>query len=255
MARGVNTGRRNPDEFSQADLRTYRKFRDQHGRRWGADIENKTQAPCGPLALLAAPPLVCAPPVLPPSKYIRVSDTAGAELTIDYDRWLEDLDVAWEEFELFATEQATDLYKDQAADALEKMPPALARRIGRDRPLRREVVLAMRAGDPWVLGLSAARPKWADRFLPVEKPKDELSFLREEEDEAGEDSTSTVADALAAGRAEFQRLRQRAAELGLDVKGTGSKGAVTKADLEKAVAAAEQDLVGAEAGERDPSWG
>lgn len=240
MARGVN--QRNPDEWSQADLRTYRKFRDQHGRRWGADVENKTQAPCGPLALLAVPPLVCAPPVMPPSKYIRVSDAAGAELRIDYARWLEDLDVAWEEFELFATEQATDLYKDQAAEALKNPPAALARRIGRDRPLRREVVLAMREGNDWVLGLSTERPNWADKVLPKAEAVDELAFLREEE----------KPDPLA----EYRALQARVAELGLEVEGTGKNGAIRKSDLQAAIAEAESETeqpagVG---GGVDPSW-
>lgn len=203
---------RDNDQWSQADERSYRVFRDQHGRRWGADTEDSTGGPCGPLALLAKDPLVCAPPIMPPQAYIRVTDVAAGELEINYDRWLESLDEALQDYEVFAFQQAEQLYKDQAAAMLQDMPPQLRLRIGRDRPMDRRVVLAMKAGNAWILGLSTDRPAWADQVMPTTQRADEYAFLQMgmEEKESQE-----VTDALQ-GQRYYQGLRTQAKELGLN---------------------------------------
>lgn len=166
-------------KFSQASQRSYRIFRDQHGRKWGADIETKTQAPCGPLSPRFSAPLI------PPQKYLKVTDVAAAEITIDYDQWLADEDAARAEWQERLRQQAYHLYRDKAMDAIQDPPADLLARIGRS-PEPRERILAARdgkgkPGHDWILGFSDERPKWADTLFPPEREIDELSFM----DDAG----------------------------------------------------------------------
>ena len=68
-------------KFSQADLRAFRVFTDQHGRQWGAHIENKTQHPCSDLL-----PRFNAP-MYPPPSHIKIVDTYAGTIRMDYDAW------------------------------------------------------------------------------------------------------------------------------------------------------------------------
>lgn len=165
------------EKFSQASQRSYRVFRDQHGRKWGADIEVKTQAPCGPLSPRFSAPLI------PPQKYLKITDVAAAEITIDYDQWLADEDTARAEWQERLRQQAYRLYHDKAAEAIENPPAELLALVGRP-PEPRERILAARDGKgkpgyDWLLGFSDERPKWADVLFPAERERDELSFMDE----------------------------------------------------------------------------
>lgn len=234
---------KDPWLIDQNDLRAYGKFSDQHGRKWGAVIEKKTQAPCSGLSLRTERPVLVRPPIIPPQKYVRVSDITSREVKIRYNQWLEDVDQAWEEWNRFLYEQAFDLYKDAAADEVEKMPPALRYRVGKSRPIAREVVLACRAEDPWVLGFTDERPDWADEFLPATDAVDELAFMK-----APPKKKRKPRYQRGQGLKERNALLKQAKDMGLDVDAKS-----TKAELEEAIAAADT-AESAGVGVIDPSW-
>lgn len=187
------------DGTSQADERMFRKFRDQHGRQWGADCEKRTQHPCGPLSLRGFP--VKHVKLKTPAKYFKITDTAAGEITIDYDRWEVELLTAHTEYDLHALEQATALYGDKGPQAIKDRDPALMRRIGTP-PERVERVRAAKAGNRWVLGLpnpatgeAEAKPKWADVYFPAPVAVQLQSFPNADEefpDAANEDAVPTV---------------------------------------------------------------
>jgi hypothetical protein len=137
---------RDTDKFSQATNRSYRVFRDQHGRKWGADIENKTQAPCGPYSARFQAPWC------PDQKYILLTDPSSAEITIDYDRMEMDFEQAATDFEYKQLAEARRLYKDRALQAIQEKDEALEMVVG-TAPMSADVVRAARAGNPWLLGL------------------------------------------------------------------------------------------------------
>lgn len=220
--------------FSQASTRAYRIFRDQHGREWGADIETKTQAPCGPYSPRFKAPL------MPPQKYIDLVDRAAGRVEIAYDRWLEDEDTARQEYTERLRQQAYHLYRDKAADALADPPPDLIARVGRP-PEDRRRILAARAGDPWVLGLSQDRPKWADLVFPRENDDDELAFMREDTSFMEEDEPEPEVR-------EYPYMKGP----GLWVLSDGSTVRGKRVDAEAAEAELHEP---AGAGAVDPSWG
>ena len=153
------------EKFSQASLRMFRIFTDQWGREYNADCERKTQHPCGPYAARYRAP------IYPPAKYMVITDTIRAKVVVDTHRWIADLleehDMYWREVHVWAAEKAgvkaLDLYnrKDGRVD------PQLLPFVG-IAPMPIEVIQAMRAGNPWILGLlvdgkPAKKPKGAPR--------------------------------------------------------------------------------------------
>lgn len=161
--------------------RRYTKLRDQHGRTWGCVIELKSGDPSGPIDLLDPK----GAPLMPPPRFMKVNSQKNyGELFIDYDPW-----IAHQRQVIAAHDKrmmgiATQQYGDAAAEKIASPPPALLHFAG-PAPEPVEPILAAKAGDPWVLGFSDVRPKWADKYMPV-KPKakaysDDLAFMREEE--------------------------------------------------------------------------
>lgn len=157
---------RDNDKFSQASVRSYAIFRDQHGRKWGADIEQKTGAPCGPLSARFSAP------IMPPQKYLKVTDVAARELTIDYEAWLGDLETAHMEYDQRRTMIAVTMYNERAHDAIEKKDPALMQRVG-PPPQFLEPIMAAVEGNGWILGFDGFEmPEEAKPFFPTpEQPK------------------------------------------------------------------------------------
>ena len=161
------------------DKRRFQKLIDQHGREWGATIELKTGDPTG----LIDPHFTA--PIYPPPRYMKVdSRKEYGRVHIDYDGWIGMVRRAREEYDTRLLQAASALYGEAAAQKIEErpLPPALVAHVG-VAPDYVEPVLAAKAGDPWILGLSQVRPKWADRFLPI-RPKrargaDDLSFMDE----------------------------------------------------------------------------
>lgn len=162
------------------DKRRFQKLLDQHGREWGATIELKTGDPTG----LIDPRFKA--PLYPPPRFLKVdSRKEYGRVEIDYDGWIGMLRRAWEHYNTELLQAARAMYGDAAAQKVEErpLPPALLAHVG-PAPEFVEPVLAAKAGDPWILGLSNVRPKWADRFMPVKAKRsqasDELAFMRAE---------------------------------------------------------------------------
>lgn len=146
--------------FSQATVRTFRVFTDQHEREWGADCEKETNHPCAPLSPNFSAPLY------PPSKYIVITDTVRARIIIDYARWMDDLREAHHDYQLECYHVASGFYAEKAAEAVQKMPPALRMAVGAP-PQPVEPVQACAANNPWMLGVPGAeKPAAAKRFFP-----------------------------------------------------------------------------------------
>jgi len=156
----------------QQDERQVVVFTDQHGREWIATVEIWTMHPVD-----EPRPNGWTAPVLPPPQYFRYSTTRHGVCRIDYDAWLEDLrqlHAAWE------------------SDVLElmrrlKLPREEAEaEVGR-KPLDPRLVMAMQAGNKWILGIPRGRdaagrpiyypqPPWAEGLLPEPRKEVVLEF-------------------------------------------------------------------------------
>jgi len=158
----VNAGGTGGDVPStdQSRKRSYAIYTDQHGRAWGAIIENKTGDPCGPLE-----PQFHAP-VLPLDKFVTIN-SRQRKLTIRYADIIldkEDADTAWE---ASLREYARKLYDDKAPGAIEHPTPALIDLVGPKPKGRREIWEAAMQGNKWILGFDAKKPAWAEEFFPT----------------------------------------------------------------------------------------
>lgn len=165
--------------FSQADLRSYRTYRDQHGRTWGASVENRTSAPCGPMEPRFKAPLY------PPDKYIRITDPYGGDVRINYDQWESDQREAHAEYDQMLMLRANEKFGAGAWDAVQRKDPVLLAIVG-NPPDPIEPIWAMRDGEPWILGLSDRMPKSLAPFFrsqQAERPR----FVSAEEEEEQEE--------------------------------------------------------------------
>jgi hypothetical protein len=140
--------------------RRYQRFRDQHGRKWGAVIELKTGDPVG-----SPEPIGWTAPWMPDPKYVTVKldDDGSVEtgmLAIDYERALKDAkkeqDDHQERLEFFAGA----IYSERAGAVLaEKARPAeLMRYFRGSRPKPIEPIFAAMNGDRWLLGFEKGDP-------------------------------------------------------------------------------------------------
>lgn len=244
--------------FSQASMRDFRFFTDQHGREWGADCEKQTGEPCGPLS-----PKFRAP-MLPPPKYVQITDVRRGRIHINYDLWIHEQRMGHEEYERFALMQANRMFGERGPDEVRKlltprqgeMPdPALLHTVG-EPPEAVERVLAAQAGNRWVLGLSEKKPSWAEKYFPAPKPKMTPEIARklfpdaEDEDEQEE---PVIMDDI-----EFPHMyapsywwldaQHMLAQKAGNAKGFRGSGDEAKAEIERLDA----EAVGA--GNMDPSW-
>lgn len=200
MAGMAGLGSGGKDGFSQASVRSYRVFRDQHGRKWGADIEDRTGHPCG--QLVPRDGWGTTAPLVPPQKYLVVTDTAAGEITIQYGRWIEDEERALREYNEEAYRVALDKFGDKADEAITEKHPGLLRVVG-PPPLPVQRVKAARAGNRWVLGLPnpttgepEPKPQWAEEYFPVfvQPAVAEFPNADEEFPDAGADAEDAPTD-------------------------------------------------------------
>jgi len=144
----------------QSQKRAYAIYTDQHGRPWGAVIENKTGDPCGPLEPQFRAPLRV------DDKYITVNSRMR-QLTIRYADIILDIEDALETWNTSLREYARKEYGSQAHEAITNPPPALLDLVG-PKPNglgAREPWEAAMQGNKWILGLSDAKPQWAEPFF------------------------------------------------------------------------------------------
>lgn len=165
------------DQISQADQRKYRNFRDQHGDVYGACIEIRTSHPTGPITPRNSAPL----PV--PPKYLKPHPTNDTMLVIDYVQWVDDLLESHEAWEEQLRQWALEMYGGAFAEKIEDPPAALLARVG-PRPLATEVVLARKAGNPWLRGVPGAEmPAQAKAHFPEPKAPKQVSWGGEPSDD------------------------------------------------------------------------
>lgn len=135
----------------QPTARRYQKFRDQHGRRIGANIELKTGDPTAGFDFLG-----WSAPFMPDIKYLEVKKdeeggTEVGQLVWNYRAMLRDAKlerkISDDRIEFFAQQ----IFGEKAGEAMAN-PPAQLRRYMKDRPKAPQLIVAAMKGDPWVLG-------------------------------------------------------------------------------------------------------
>jgi hypothetical protein len=184
-----------PQNWSQRNQRREggQFFRDNHGRRYHAEIELKSGHPCGPLV-----PQYRAPLVVPQQYLVLTNDPENPTLlTVNYTKWESDARAARKDWAAEGRSRALKMYGDAydprkpfGQDVLDIIGPA---------PSAVEPIIAARQGNSWVLGLSdridtrLARyfePEQLDpQFRPAEpdftdRPEqiDDLDVLDDDED-------------------------------------------------------------------------
>lgn len=160
--------------------RTYRIAKDQHGRPWGAECDNRTNDPVGPLG-----PKFRAPWYPPREVLDWQYDPAegGFRVMIRYDH-LKDTrrrdDREW-------TTRLMEVGVQLDGQAFDPTNPTLAvlQKVG-PRPESVRVAIMAERGDAWVLGLAdgAAMPAWAVPYFPPPESADDREVAQMEEEMA-----------------------------------------------------------------------
>ncbi len=156
----------------QSRRRAYAIYTDQHGRPWGASIENKTGDPCGPMEPQFRAPL------RPNDKYLTVNSRMR-QIVIRYADMILDIEEANAEWDRELRDFARMNYGDKAHEAILNPPPALLDLVG-PKPNgigAREPWEAAMQGNKWILGLADAKPQWAEEFFPEVEVKRETRVL------------------------------------------------------------------------------
>lgn len=196
---------------SQRDFRRYQKYRDQHGRQWGAMIEISTGEPTGPIEPLE--PFGRVAQVLPPQKFFRLVPDKPYDLFIDYDAWVREDEESLREYRHREVEVGIQLHGSEYKAG--KPSLEILQIIGR-APRSPQFAKACRAGNRWALGLTDKVPAWARELAaqaaaPTEAfPDADEDFADAEEDGAAPTSGQpTLADALAAERRRSAELEAK----------------------------------------------
>lgn len=187
----------------QPKMRTYRFFLDQHGRRWGANIEINTGDPCG-----AWEPQFSAP-LMPPPEYLRIGrdpNTRVSTMAIDYDAWIarfrsEDAEWVKQERKLMA-QRHREKYSPAMptdADVLDMLGPrpSIAPDVigGTVQP-----IVAAKAGNKWVLGLTTVRDPRVAKYFVQPDPEAEDDYATEYLPDEDYGEVEEVFDPEAVGR-------------------------------------------------------
>lgn len=146
----------------QSRKRSYAIYTDQHGRNWGAIIENRTGDPCGPLEPQFAAPVQAM------DRFITIN-SRQRKLTIRYADIILDIQQANRDWEESLREYARKMYGMDAAKQIASPSPELLDMVGPRPRGQREIWEAAMQGNKWILGFSSAKPAWAEEFFP-DKP-------------------------------------------------------------------------------------
>jgi hypothetical protein len=152
----------------QADRRRYQKYKDQHGRDWGANIEVSNGQPTGKIEALHTAPLAV------PQKFIRTVEGKPYDLHIDYRTWEEELRTADREYRRLAMEEGMRQQGD-AYDAEAPIKPGVLSVIG-GAPQSILPVIAARQENAYVLGFDPRPDRRLAHFFIREKVSDEVDF-------------------------------------------------------------------------------
>jgi hypothetical protein len=165
------------DGFSQASQRRYVKFTDQHGRKFGANIEIKTGDPCGNWDYPNAP-------LKPPHHCIKVDktdETNPFKVRIDYDTIVKEAREAKEEYE-----NAKGKFLRSYPNA---SPMDVEKEVGKE-PFPVEPWIAAKQGDAWTLGFSSRVNVKVAGF--IEAFRERKASRYEEEDFTSEDNYADI---------------------------------------------------------------
>lgn len=144
---------------------TFRRAKDQWGRKWELVLHTKTLT-------WVAPPILsdATPPFDNDVKYLEpAADEYGdvdiSRIVYNVDRQITDLQAAHRAHQLRLAEVARKMYPNDYGDVMKNPPLALTDEVG-SAPLPLELFQAMRAGNRWALGIRDAnglmpqRPTW-----------------------------------------------------------------------------------------------
>lgn len=189
--------------------------RDQAYNRQAADLYDQFNREWdGMLDTTARPMSWCTPliprfkaPIIPPLKYLKPGKRLG-EVNVDCAQWLNDIDDRTQEVEHILTKLAEDMEPNRLVEAIEKPTVTMLKFLG-PRGLHRDFVLAMMAGNSWVLGFSDKEPAWLTdehrASLKSIKPRGVRSVSSDELARFRDDSTEDV-DSSVAADAELERF-------------------------------------------------
>lgn len=166
----------------RTDRRTVRLL-DQHGRAYSASLDIRSGAPTGLIDPLWVHQKGYSVPayLVPPQQHIKFyGDDRPGEVYIDYDGWLADRKAGWRQHNTTTRDVELKIRGDKADT---KNPSAETREIVGPHPQRVELLLAMKKGNKWALGLSEKRPEWADQYIPLEALENEEEFPDVPDDE------------------------------------------------------------------------
>lgn len=156
------------DGKSQADNRRYVRFKDQHGRKHGVNVELKTNSPTGHWNFHPAP-------IQPPAHCLVISNDPDDpyKVFIDYDRIIRECREALDEYNVAKGKRLRAHPNISAID--------LEREIGKEPPAV-EPWIAAKQGDLWTLGLTDRVNLKVAAFLDLQKRKseDDYDFTAEE---------------------------------------------------------------------------
>ena len=147
----------------------YALFTDQHGRKYGADMDPRTGHPCGPIDFKHRTPSGNLPPWLPAAKYLLFDTIEPGKVTVQYDDAIADAERAIGQWETLIVNFATGMYGDKAGPEIEKPGPTLRKVVG-PRPAEPALIEAAKEGNKWALGFTDAMPKWAEPLMRIVGP-------------------------------------------------------------------------------------
>jgi hypothetical protein len=186
-------GRGDGQPAQRGNIRPY----DQHGRRWWASTEHRSNMPTGQLAPEFKAPWI------PDQQYLKVNPNDTSQVYIDYPEMYRDRRTALREYHALAVRLATEKswpipefgkYTSQYTDKLGRPPRAI------------ECVAAAAQGNPWILGFTQVPDP---RLKPyIENPTTVLHEMEEAYDFSEASYASVVAELAPAREAVRQAIRQ-----------------------------------------------
>jgi hypothetical protein len=185
------------DRKSQRARRRHMKFRDIHGRRWGAEVEKETGEPTG-----AIQPDFKAP-IYPPPAYLGTDADNIGLLVINYELWLTQTEERIAKRQEQLEGYAVAMYPDPT-EAIKNPPPELRRVVGPEPEVHPDLIRACMDENDWVLGRDPVMPEWAKPLMQTVRAPKARHFPSAAEEAAARGRADT---ALEKAEAAFARTR------------------------------------------------
>lgn len=194
------------DGWSQANQRRYQEMTDDHGRKWGANIEIKTGDPTGLISPMFSAPLI------PPQHYLRTVPKKPWAIKIDYEAWLTDTRDAHRAYMQRALQESAA--RQWPVPEPGEYSAALTSIIGTP-PHPLEPIIAAMQGNAYVLGLTNKVDARLVHFFesPVDRMLDfsDVPDYSDVEEEADPDAVGGSRERLSRGKRGATRVGREAA--------------------------------------------